>query len=429
MNPLRKMLLYVNTAAVFLLRFVDGAAENWPGFRGPTRQGLSAETGLPLKWSATENVAWKTEIAGEAWSSPIVWNDHVFVTTATDQGTTCRVLAIDRDSGRVLWNKEIFSQVTLRKERRNSYATPTPVTDGKLVFAVFGDGSFAALDFRGGIVWVNRDFTFYSQHGLGTSPILWEDLLIMARDASSEGEDKKVGWQIPWEKSFVVALDKNTGAVRWKTGRGMSRIGHVVPNIWRDPSGRAQIISGAGDVVQGFDARSGELIWTSENKGEGVVPSIVLGDGVAFTACGWGGRESIRTFRLGGQGDLKETNLAWEQRKAVPKIPSYLYLKPHLFTITEGGIVMCLNEATGEIIWQERISGNFSASPVAVEGRIYCLSDEGETTIIEAGPQFKVLAKNPLNEKVQASMAISGKRLFIRTETNLYCIGVATTVR
>jgi outer membrane protein assembly factor BamB len=428
MNLIRKTPL-LNMGAVFLSLFADGMAENWPGFRGPTRQGVSTETGLPLKWSATENVAWKAEIPGEAWSSPIVWRDQVFLTTATDQGTACRVLALDRNSGRVLWDKEVFKQIPLRKERRNSYATPTPVTDGKLVYAVFGDGSFVALDFKGDIVWTNRDFKFYSQHGLGTSPILWEDLLIMARDGSSDSEDKKVGWQIPWDKSFVLALDKNTGAVRWRTSRGMSRIAHVVPAIWRDSNGRTQIISGAGDVVQGFDARSGDLIWTSENKGEGVVPSIVLGDGVAFTACGWGGHESIRTFRLDGKGDLKETKLVWEQRKAVPKIPSYLHLKPHLFTITEGGIVMCLNESMGEIIWQERLAGNFSASPVAAEDRIYFLSDEGETTVIEAGPQFKVLAKNPLNEKVQASIAISGKRLFIRTERTLYCIGDAASNR
>lgn len=397
--------------------------ENWPGFRGPTRQGLSGETGLPLQWSATENMAWKTALPGEGWSSPIVWGDRVFITTATEAGTVCRVLALDRRSGEVLWDREVFRQVTLRKEGRNSYATPTPVTDGKLVYAVFGDGSFAALDFKGEIVWTNRDFKFYSQHGLGTSPILWEALLIMARDGSSEGEEKKLGWQIPWDKSFLLALDKQTGKLRWKGNRGLSRIGHVAPTVWLDPTGRAQIISGAGDVVQGFDSKSGDLIWTSENKGEGVVPSLVLGDGVVFTACGWGGRESIKAFRLGGQGDLKETNLAWEQRKGMPRIPSYLYLKPHLFIITEGGVALCLNENAGEIVWQERVGGNHSASPVSAEDRIYFLSDDGETTVIEAGPEFKVLAKNPLGEKVQASMAISGKHLFIRTEKTLWCVG------
>lgn len=184
-----------------------------------------------------------------------------------------------------------------------------------------------------------------------------------------------------------------------------------------------QAISGAGDVVQGFDAKSGERIWTSKNIGEGVVPSIVLGEGMAFSASGWGGRESIKAFRLDGKGDLGESNLIWEQRKAMPRIPSFLYLEPYLYTISESGSAMCLQSDTGQIVWQERLGGNFSASPVAAEGRIYLLSDAGETVVINAGPQFKVLARNHLQEKVQASMAVSLGELFIRTANNLYCIG------
>jgi outer membrane protein assembly factor BamB len=409
-------LLLLATAAVL-------QAENWPQFRGPTRQGLSTETGLPLKWSPVENIAWKTPIPGEAWSSPIVWGERVFVTTATENGASCHVLCLNRTDGKILWDKEAFKQVPGHKGGRNSYATPTPCTDGDRVYAVFGDGSFVALDFEGKIAWMNRLFPFYGEHGLGTSPILWNDLIIMARDGSNDGEDKKLGWQVPWEKSFVMALDKSTGRLRWKAPRGLSRIAHVVPNIWSTPDGRAQVISGAGDVVQGFDARTGERIWTSKNIGEGVVPSIVLGDGIVFTASGWGGRESIKAFRLNGKGDLGETNLVWEQRKGLPRIPSYLYLSPNLFTITEGGIAMCLRGDTGEIVWQERVGGSHSASPVSAEGHIYFLSDEGETTVIEASLQFKVLARNALKEKVQASMAVSQRHLFIRTAGNLYCIG------
>jgi outer membrane protein assembly factor BamB len=399
------------------------AAENWPQFRGPAGQGVSSETGLPVKWSAGENIAWKTVLPGEGWSSPVVWGERVFVSTATEGGVSCRLLCLSRTEGKILWNVEVFQQVPGHKGERNSYATPTPCTDGERVYAVFGDGSFVALDFEGRMAWVNRDFPFYGEHGLGTSPILWEDLLIMARDGSSAGDNKKLGWQLPWDKSFVLALEKSTGKVRWKAGRGLSRIAHVVPNIWKSPDGRTEVISGAGDVVQGFDAKTGEQVWSSKNIGEGVVPSIVLGDGLAFTACGWGGRESIKAFRLGGRGDLGESNLAWEQRKGMPRIPSYLYLKPYLFTLSEGGIAMCLKGETGEIVWQERIGGNFSASPVSAEGKLYCLSDAGETTVLEAGSEFKVVAKNTLGEKCQASMAISQGRLFIRTERNLYCVG------
>jgi outer membrane protein assembly factor BamB len=397
-------------------------AENWPGFRGPTRQGVSTETGLPLTWSATNNVAWKTAIPGEGWSSPIVWGDRVFVTTATEEGASCRALALDRSQGGLLWNTEVFTQQAGHRNRRNSYATPTPCTDGERVYAVFGDGSFAATDFAGRVVWTNRDFPFYSEHGLGTSPILHGDLLIMARDGSNESEPKSLGWQQPWDRSFLLALDTRTGARRWQTPRGLSRIAHVVPNLWTGSDGRTQVVSGAGDVVQGFDALTGERLWTSTNIGEGVVPSIVIGGDLAFTASGWGGRESIKAFRLGGRGDLGESNLVWEQRRSLPRIPSFLFLEPHLYTITEGGVAMCLEAATGRIVWQERVGGNYSASPVAADGRIYFLADDGLTTVIEAAPEFRVLARNPLDEKAQASMAVSGGRLFIRAAEQLYCI-------
>jgi len=398
------------------------AAQEWPQFRGPNAQGRSAETGLPLTWSATENVAWKTALPGESWSSPVVWGERVFVTTATGGGESCRVLAIDVKDGRILWDKEVFKQVPRRKEGRNTHATPTPATDGERVYACFGDGSFAALDFAGEVVWTNRDYPFYGQHGLGSSPILHDGLLIMARDGSNDGDDKKLGWQTPWDRSYLVALDAKTGKERWKGKRGLSRIAHGAPCIWEN-NGKPQVLSEAGDVAQGFDARTGERLWSCDVVGEGKVPSAVLGDGLVFTAGGWGGRESIKAFRLGGAGDLKESALAWEQKKGMPKLPSMIYLKPHLFAITDGGVATCLKAETGEIVWQERAGGAFSASPVAAEGRLYFVADNGETVVLAAGPDFKVLSRNPLGEKAQASPAISRGRIFIRTEKTLFCIG------
>jgi outer membrane protein assembly factor BamB len=406
------------------LAVVSLNAENWPQFRGPTGQGISSEQGVPTRWSSTDNVAWKTPLPGEGWSSPIVWGDRVFVTTATDNGVSCRVLCLDRVTGQILWNREVFTQtLTGRKEERNSYATPTPATDGKRIYAVFFDGSYAALDFGGALLWTNRQHSFYSQHGLATSPILWNDLLLMARDGSNAGDDKLLGWQKPWDQSHILALDKTTGQVRWKGMRGLSRIAHAVPCLWSGPDGKTQVISTAGDVVQGFDALTGERIWTSLNKGEGLVPSAVTGDGLVFTACGFSGRESLKAFRLSGHGDLQESNLAWEQRKNMPKVPSLLYVKPHLYSVSDTGAAMCLQGDTGEIVWQERVGKNFSASPVYADGKVYFLSDAGETTVVEAGPQFKVLSKNSLEEKCQASMAVSQGHLFIRTSGHLYCIG------
>lgn len=402
-----------------------GSAEPWPCFRGPTLQGISGDTNLPLTWTSSDNVAWKVPTGGEGWSSPIVWGSHVFLTATRENGSYCHLLAFDRANGQLAWDTQLFDQVPRRKQERNSYATPTPCTDGVRVYAAFGDGSFAAVHLDGAVAWTNRDFPFYGEHGLGSSPILWRDLIIMARDGSSDGPDKKVGWQTPWDQSYIVALNTRDGRLRWKSARGLSRIGHVTPNLWSGTDGRTQIISGAGDVVQGFDAATGERIWTSKNIGEGVVPSIVLGRDVAFTACGWGGRESIKAFRLGGKGDLGESNLSWEQRRGMPRIPSYIHLPPHLYTISEAGIAMCLKEENGEIVWQERVGGNFSASPISDGRRLYLLSDEGETTVLDAGGTFRVLARNALHEKCQASPAASDGHLFIRAEHNLYCLGPA----
>jgi outer membrane protein assembly factor BamB len=409
--------------SIELLVIVTLYAENWPQFRGPTGQGISSETGPPRKWNATDNIAWKTPIPGESWSSPIVWGDRVFVTTAADGGRSCHVLCLNRQTGEVIWDKDVFQQVLRRKEGRNTYATPTPATDGERVYACFGDGSFVALSFSGDVVWTNRQYQFYSQHGLGTSLILHRGLIIMARDGSSDGEDKALGWQKPWDQAFILALDARTGAERWKARRGLSRISHGVPALWTAPDGREQVVSEAGDVVQGFDAQTGERLWSSEVIGEGKVPSTVIGEGLVFTAGGWGGRESIKAFRLGGQGDLKETQLVWEQKKGMPKVPSMLYVKPHLYAITDAGTATCMKAATGEILWQERLGENFSASPVFADERIYLLSDAGVTTVIAASPQFKVMEKNPLGEKAQASPAVSQGHIFIRTANNLFCIG------
>ena len=288
------------------------AAEPWPGFRGPTGQGYSKEIRLPVSWSATRDVLWKAPIPGESWSSPVVWGGRVFVTTARDDGRACHVLALDRRTGEVLWDTLVFTQALKRKEGRNSYATPTPVTDGARVYASFGDGSFAAVDVvNGKVVWTNRDYPFYGQHGLGTSLVLHRDLVIMARDGSSEGEDKGLGWQTPWDQSFVLALDARTGRQRWKGSRGHSRIAHVTPIVARIGT-REVLISPAGDVVQAFDLATGARLWSVPSTGEGVVPSPVMAGGLVVTVSGFGA-PTVRAVRPGAT-----PAVAWEQTKGVP---------------------------------------------------------------------------------------------------------------
>lgn len=396
-------------------------AENWPGFRGPTGQGLSTEKALPTRWSESQNVAWKTEIPGQSWSSPIVFGDRVFLTTATDNGVSGRILCLDRKSGQILWNKEVLQQPLKRKENRNTYATPTPVTDGQRVYAVFNDGSIVAVDYEGKTLWVNREVKFYSQHGLGASPILFEDLLIMPFDSSSEGPDRQVGWKKPWQNAVILAVDKKTGQTQWRGQRGLSRIAHVTPNIMRF-NGQPLLVSGAGDVVQGHDPKTGQLLWSVYSRGEGVVPSIVLGEELIYSASGFE-KPTIRAIRPGGSGDVTKTHIAWEQASNVPTLSSFVLANGLLFTVKENGIAQCLKADSGKVVWQERLEGTYGASPIVADGKVYFLADDGQTTIVEAGEQFKVIARNKLEEKCQASMAASQGQFFIRTDKNLYCIG------
>ena len=314
-------------------------AENWSQFRGPNGQGISKTINLPVSWSAEENVAWKTNIQGEGWSSPIVWNDHVFLTTATEDGKNCHVIAIDRKTGKILWDKIVFTQKPQQhRHDMNSYATATPVTDGKTVFAVFSGGSFVALDFDGNIRWINSDLNFHSQHGMGTSPILYGDLLILAVDQSNREEPKSLGFQQPWDKGYLLALDKNTGKERWRGKRGMSRLGHATPAVMR-VNGKDQIISPAGDVIQGFDPTDGKLIWTVANKGEPCVPSPVIGDGLVYSTPSR--TDPILAVRPDGKGDCTATHVVWEQRSESPMMASFLYVKPCLYTCSDGSIFSC----------------------------------------------------------------------------------------
>jgi outer membrane protein assembly factor BamB len=396
-------------------------AEDWPGFRGPGRQGISNEKNLPTQWSATSNIAWKTAIAGEGWSSPIVFGDRIFVTTATDEGASFHLMCLDRKTGAVLWDRQVLRQKPGHRQPLNSYASSTPVTDGKNVYIVAFDGSIAAVSMEGETVWMNRDFEYFSEHGLGVSPILYKELLIVAFDPSSSGPDPKLGWQKPWDKALILALDKNTGKVRWEGKRGLSRIAHVSPQILSG-SGKDQLISSAGDAIQGFDPDTGERIWTVSSPGEGVVPSVVVGEDLIFTASGFGD-STIRVVRAGGKGDVTATHIAWESPDDVPKIPSMLYVKPYLYLVTEAGVVKCFKAATGEVIWRERLADRFSASPVWAEGKIYFLSEKGTTTVIQEGDEFKVLAKNELDETCKASPALSQGNIFIRSDKHLFCIG------
>jgi len=416
---------------LLVLGSASARAENWPRFRGPTGQGLSSETNLPLRWSPTSNVLWKTAVPGAGWSSPIVWEDRIFLTSTTEGGAGCRVICLDRSSGKTLFNREVFRQVPRHKERKNSHATSTPVTDGKRVYAIFSCGSIAALYFDGSVSWTYRESKYYSRHGLGASPIVYKNLLIMPFDGSNpvakpgkwpnNSDEEKLGWRIPWDKAFIIALDVKTGKRVWTASRGMSRVAHITPNIL-EVDGKTQLISPAGDAIQGFDPETGARIWSVYSAGEGVTPGFAMGDGLIFSASGYT-EHVLRAVRTGGKGEVTKSHVAWEARKGVPSQSSLLYVKPHVYGVTDGGVATCYRAADGKVVRQKRIGGRHCASPVLADGRIYFLSESGETVVMKAGPQLEIVARNTIEEKCQASIAVSQGHLFIRSEKHLYCIG------
>ena len=366
----------------------------------------------------TENIAWKTPIPGEGWSSPIVYDDLIFLTSADEDGKSCRLICVNRDDGTIAWNKEVHRQETRPMREQNSFATPTPVTDGRKVYAVFFDGTAVAVDFSGNLVWRNSDFKFYSLHGLGASPVLAQGQLIMPFDGSSR-EDERVGWKIPWEEAAILAWDTATGKVLWTGRRGKSRVGHVTPILVENEN---QLVSAGGDRVQGFDVRTGQQIWSIYSQGEGVTPSPAIGDGMIFTSSGFE-EPTIRAIRLGGQGDITKTHIAWEQKKGVPALASPLLVSQYLYTISRDNILFCMEQATGEVVWQERLSGVHSASPVFADGRIYILSEEGVTRVLRPGNKYDEIARNSVEGICKASMVVSQGRFYIRSSTNLYSIG------
>lgn len=405
---------------IFSLSIKAVHGDNWTRFRGENGQGISGEVNLPVQWSSTENVHWKTSIPGNAWSSPIVYDDNVFLTTTTEEGKVCHVICLNRIDGEVRWSKDVHRQEPSAKRAQNSYATPTPVTDGKRVYSVFSDGAVVAVDFSGNLVWKNTSVPFHSLHGLGASPVLVDGTLIMPFDGSSPDE-KNLGWKIPWGNAVILALETATGNVRWRGARGESRVGHVTPILLRDSR---QVVSAGGDRVQGHDFDSGDQVWSIYSQGEGVTPSPVLGEGMIFTSSGFE-EPTIRAIRTGGVGDVTETHIAWEQTKGVPALPSFLYVKPHLYSITRDNILHCIEASTGNIIWLKRLDGNYSASPVFADGRIYVLSEEGVTLVLRPGATYDEIARNKIDEKCMASMAVSQGQFFLRTDQNLYCIGAS----
>jgi outer membrane protein assembly factor BamB len=387
----------------------------WPEFRGPTGQGHSTDTNLPLEWSETRNVRWKTPIPGRGWSSPAIADGRIWVTTAVDaDGTSLRALAFDLESGREMVNVEVFHvKRPVAVNPKNSRASPTPTVDGGRVYVHFGADGTAALTMTGGVVWKTR-LPYESQHGNGASPIIYGDLLIVSCDGS--------------DAAFVVAFDKRTGKVRWRTWRRQPwDQAYSTPLVIR-VGDRDELVSVGAYRAAAYDPSTGKEIWrVSYADGFSNVPRPVFGHGLVYIATGFQ-EPSLLAVRVDGSGDVTKTHIAWTLRRGAPLTPSPLLVGDELYVVNDGGIATCLDAKTGETHWVQRLGGSYSASPVFADGRIYFLSEEGMARVIAPGREFRVLATSKIDGDTLGSMAIANGSIFIRTDSFLYRIATARPV-
>jgi outer membrane protein assembly factor BamB len=409
-----------STCVVLLLCLTLAAstfAEDWTEFRGPTGQGLSAATGLPTQWGAETNVAWKRELPGKGWSSPILLGKKLFLTTAVPIGEggeagpqSLRAICVDARQGSILWNVEIFQQPPRAPvHNKNSHASPTPVTDGKRLFVHFGPHGTACLAIADGtILWRNEELKYSPVHGNGGSPILVDGLLVVSCDGG--------------DQQFVTALDQNKGTVRWRTprsvkpGRGFSFGTPLVVTV----QGKKQIISTGSDAVMAYDPKDGHEIWkVMYTGGYSVVPRPSFGEGLLYVCTGYDSPTLLAIRLDGARGDVTETHVAWRVKKGVPHNPSPLLVGDSLYLIADKGVATCLDARTGAERWHHRIDGEFSASPVYADGKIFLQSEAGDGIVLKPGHEYQELAKNSLGERTLASYAVGDGALFIRTERHL----------
>jgi outer membrane protein assembly factor BamB len=380
-------------------------SSDWPEFRGPTGQGHSDERGLPMVWSETKNVRWKTAIPGRGWSSPAIQGDRIWLTTATEEGKSLRAISVDRNTGAILQNVEVFRLKSLGNlNAKNSQASPTPALEGDRVYLHFGAFGTACLTQSGAVVWKTRLDYDNGQHGPGGSPVIYDDLLILSCDGQ--------------ETQYVVALDKLTGKVRWKKFREGYQA-YTTPLVVRLPAGDQVISPGAFRAVS-YEPRTGKELWqVSYGDGFSNVPRPVYGNGLIFICTGFQ-QPSLLAVRLDGRGDVTKSRVAWTLKRGVSLTPSPLLVGDELYMVSDNGIASCIDAKTGAPHWQVRLGGNHSASPIYADGRIYFLSEEGESVVITPGKEFKELARNQLDGPTLASMAVSGGSIFVRSQTHLY---------
>jgi outer membrane protein assembly factor BamB len=420
---------------------IGAAGKDWAGWRGSDGTGVSTETNLPLEWSADKNIKWKTPLPGRGHSSPIAWGNRIFLTTdiegeavpgakavehlengkptkhpdsvGADRKHTLKVLCIDRETGKILWDRTSYEGTVYDdRHRKGSYASPTPVSDGTSVFAYFGSEGLYAYDFNGKLLWKTSEGKIsLAGMGPGTSPVLSENLVILQCDEENG------------EKSFIWALDKKSGKEIWKTPRQV-QASWATPLIVRAGK-RTELITSGNETIISYDPKTGKELWRAKGHESNAIPTPVAGHGMVFVTAGFPVKQTM-AITLGGSGDVTSSGVSWTYGKGMAYVPSPILYGDYLYLTTDRGILTCLDAKTGKVVYEGGrvpIPATFTASPVAFEGKILLTSEDGDTFVIKAGPQHAVVATNSLGEPVYASPAISDGMIFIRGEKNLFAIG------
>lgn len=396
-------------------------ADNWPQFRGPTQNGHVAGSPLVTSWSEKENIRWRLDIPGSGWSSPVIWGDQLWMTAALDNGHTLAAICVSKQ-GKLIHQVKIFSIDELEaKNALNSFASPSPVVEAGRVYIHFGSYGTACLDSKNGtILWSRQDINLDHQEGPGSSPVLFEDLLIFHCD----GRDVQ----------FLAALDKRTGKTAWKTARSidLSVVNDYQRKAFSTPTllssgGRMQLVSSAAQGCYSYDPGTGEELWRVRYPGFSAVPRPVTDGRRAFVVTDFG-KPEMWAVRLDGRGDVTESHVDWTAAVGISSTPSAALIDDLIYQVADKtGVVSCLDAKTGELVWRHRAGGSFSASPIHSDGRIFFFDRDGKTTVLAAGRELKQLAVNELSEGCMASPAASEGAIYLRSATHLYRIEAAAS--
>lgn len=393
--------------------------EDWTEFRGPSANGHSAATNVAREWNEETNIQWKVPVEGHGWSSPVVANNRIYLTSAItlpdDTGHGLNTMCFNADDGILVWSREVFQQPPsgVEMHEKNSHASPTAVVQGERVYVHFGPHGTACLTTDGEVVWKNATLLYEPQHGNGGCPAIFQDVVIICCD----GKDNR----------FVVGLNKQTGEELWRTPRELdpSRgFSFCTPTIVTVDETAQAICPGSGGVWS-YDPLTGKQLWrVAYGEGYSVVPRPVFAHGMIYVCSGFGDSQ-LFAIDPSGSGDVTKSHVKWKTKKGVPKSPSIIVVGNELYMVDDRGIASCLDAISGKLHWQERFTGGFSASPTYADGAVYFQNETGETTVVNAGPEFQLIGKNQLGDGKQrtfASFGMVGNSILLRSETHLYRI-------